>query len=49
MSMILFSYRVIKAEEAFEFELSEQTAWWFVLEMGITHEGKRISAFPNYY
>ncbi|MCC7531922.1 MAG: SWIM zinc finger family protein [Candidatus Melainabacteria bacterium] len=41
-----FTYRVVKPEEALEFELKEQTAWWFVLELGVTHEGKRISLFP---
>lgn len=41
-----FSYRVIKPEEAIEYDLSEKGAWWFVLEMGVTHEGKRLSLFP---
>lgn len=41
-----FSYRVIHPEEAIEFDLREQTAWWFVLEMGVKLEGQRISLFP---
>lgn len=41
-----FSYRVVKPEEAIDFDLSEKGAWWFVLEMGVMHQGKRLSLFP---
>lgn len=41
-----FSYRVVHPEEAIEFDLTEQTAWWFVLEMGVNLEGRKISLFP---
>lgn len=41
-----FSYRIITPEEAMEFDLTEKTAWWFVLELGVNHGGERISLFP---
>lgn len=41
-----FSYRVIHPEEAIDFDLTEQTAWWFVLDMGVSVDGQRVSLFP---
>ncbi len=41
-----FSYRVVHPEEAIDFDLTEQSAWWFVLEMGVNLQGQRISLFP---
>lgn len=41
-----FTYRVIETDEALDFQISEQSAWWFVLDLGVLIDGQRVSLFP---
>lgn len=41
-----FTYRVIEADEALDFQIAESSAWWFVLDLGVLVDGQRVSLFP---